>query len=191
MGVPVKLYLPFPIAPITARTISTPHHEKIAKKVGDCCSRTSPCPHPEFQSSVLCHAPPPILFVRMGASVGPCGVAQGVRYPKSAINPSPVAKISHFLSQHFSLIQRKGSESGNFFTSVQQMIPFFFIKIFVYLFGWLQSFWELPWWLSGKESAKQEMRVQPVGGEGPLEEEMAIHSSILAWEIPWTEEHGL
>ena len=72
------------------------------------------------------------------------------------------------------------------------MIPFFFfLKIFIYLFGWLQSFWGLPWWLSGKESAKQEMRVQPVEGEDPLEEEMATHSSILAWEIPWTEKHGL
>ena len=28
------------------------------------------------------------------------------------------------------------------------------------------------------------------GGEDPLEEEMANHSSILAWEIPWTEESG-
>ena len=27
-------------------------------------------------------------------------------------------------------------------------------------------------------------------GEDPLEEEMATHSSILAWEIPWTEEPG-
>ena len=30
--------------------------------------------------------------------------------------------------------------------------------------------------------------VQLVGWEKPLEKEMAIHSSILAWEIPWTEE---
>ena len=29
-----------------------------------------------------------------------------------------------------------------------------------------------------------------VGGEDPLEEEMATHSSILAWRIPWTEEPG-
>ena len=36
----------------------------------------------------------------------------------------------------------------------------------------------------------QEMRVQPLGQEDPLEEEMAIHSGILAWEIPWTEEPG-
>ena len=36
----------------------------------------------------------------------------------------------------------------------------------------------------------QEMWVQSLGWEDPLEEEMAIHSSILAWEIPWTEEPG-
>ena len=29
-----------------------------------------------------------------------------------------------------------------------------------------------------------------LGGEDPLEKEMATHSSILAWEIPWTEETG-
>ena len=34
----------------------------------------------------------------------------------------------------------------------------------------------------------QEMRAQSLGGEDPLEEEMATHSSILAWEIPWTED---
>ena len=32
------------------------------------------------------------------------------------------------------------------------------------------------------------MLVQSLGREGPLEEEMATHSSILAWRIPWTEE---
>ena len=34
----------------------------------------------------------------------------------------------------------------------------------------------------------QETRVQSLGQEGPLEKEMAAHSSILAWRIPWTEE---
>ena len=38
--------------------------------------------------------------------------------------------------------------------------------------------------------AMQETQVQSLGGEGPLEREMATHSSILAWEIPWTEEPG-
>ena len=36
--------------------------------------------------------------------------------------------------------------------------------------------------------AMQEMRVQSLGQKHPLEEEMATHSSILAWRIPWTEE---
>ena len=36
----------------------------------------------------------------------------------------------------------------------------------------------------------QETWVPPLGREEPLEEEMATHSSILAWEIPWTEESG-
>ena len=36
--------------------------------------------------------------------------------------------------------------------------------------------------------AVQETQVQFLGQEGPLEKEMAIHSSILAWKIPWTEE---
>ena len=36
----------------------------------------------------------------------------------------------------------------------------------------------------------QEMRVWSLGVEDPLEKEMATHSSILAWRIPWTEEPG-
>ena len=34
----------------------------------------------------------------------------------------------------------------------------------------------------------QGMQVRSLGHEDPLEEEMATHSSILAWEIPWTED---
>ena len=37
-------------------------------------------------------------------------------------------------------------------------------------------------------SAVLETRVQSLGREDPLEKEMAIHSSTLAWKIPWTEE---
>ena len=36
----------------------------------------------------------------------------------------------------------------------------------------------------------QAMRVQSLGQEDSLEKEMATHSSILAWEIPWTEDPG-
>ena len=38
--------------------------------------------------------------------------------------------------------------------------------------------------------AMQETWIQSLGLEDPLEKEMATHSSILAWEIPWTEEPG-
>ena len=36
----------------------------------------------------------------------------------------------------------------------------------------------------------QEIQVQFLGWEDPLEYEMAAHSSVLAWRIPWTEEPG-
>ena len=71
-----------------------------------------------------------------------------------------------------------------------------------------------PWWLSGKESpcqcratvqlvTKSQRRLSDkaqanagdtrsiLGQEDPLQKEMATHSSILAWEIPWTEERGM
>ena len=43
---------------------------------------------------------------------------------------------------------------------------------------------------SKESAAVQEMRVRSLGREDPLEEGMATHASILAWEIPWTEEAG-
>ena len=45
----------------------------------------------------------------------------------------------------------------------------------------------LPWWLL---PAMQETWVWSLGREDPLEKEMATHSSILAWRIPWTGEPG-
>ena len=39
-------------------------------------------------------------------------------------------------------------------------------------------------------SAKQELQVQSLGWDGPLEKEMATHSSVPAWRIPWTENPG-
>jgi len=37
----------------------------------------------------------------------------------------------------------------------------------------------------------REMPVRSLGGKDPPEEEMATHSGILAWKIPWTEESGV
>ena len=41
-----------------------------------------------------------------------------------------------------------------------------------------------------KNLPMQEVRVWSLGREDPLEKQMETHSSILAWEIPWTEEPG-
>ena len=38
--------------------------------------------------------------------------------------------------------------------------------------------------------AMQETQIRSLGGEDPLEKEMATYSSTLAWKIPWTEEPG-
>ena len=48
----------------------------------------------------------------------------------------------------------------------------------------------LPWWLSDQEFTCQKMQVGSLGQKDPLEKETATHFSILAWEIPWTEEPG-
>ena len=49
----------------------------------------------------------------------------------------------------------------------------------------------LPSWLSGKESAcKCRRQIRSLGREDALEKKMATPSSIVAWEIPWTEETG-
>ena len=48
-----------------------------------------------------------------------------------------------------------------------------------------------PQWLSGKEStAMQEMQVHSLCWEDPLEKEMVTHSTVLVWEILWTEDPG-
>ena len=39
-------------------------------------------------------------------------------------------------------------------------------------------------------STMQETQVRSLGKEDPLEKEIAIHSSTIAWKIPWTEEPG-
>ena len=58
------------------------------------------------------------------------------------------------------------------------------------------GFWEselgclmgLPWWLRPEsQPAMRETWVRSLGQEDPLEKGMVIHSSILAWRIPWTE----
>ena len=57
--------------------------------------------------------------------------------------------------------------------------------------GWLGTFWASLVAQTVKNlPAIQKTWVPSLGQEDPLEKEMATHSSILAWEIPWTEEPG-
>ena len=59
-------------------------------------------------------------------------------------------------------------------------------NIYIYIYIWTslvaQTIRRLP--------TMRETRFQSLGGEDPLEKEMATHSSILAWKTPWTEEPG-
>ena len=62
------------------------------------------------------------------------------------------------------------------------------MHINVYILDECMPMCGLPWWLSGRVCLpRQETQVQFLGWEDPLETEMATHSSILAWKIPWTE----
>ena len=71
--------------------------------------------------------------------------------------------------------------------------PFFWDAATIGL-SWPHTLIRLPSWLSGKESPAmqetQKPRVQFLDQEDPLEKGLAIHSSILSWKIPWTEEPG-
>ena len=67
--------------------------------------------------------------------------------------------------------------------------------VVIYLFA---TFYLFPYHICGKPDgtvvknlpANQEVKVWFLGQEDPLEKEVAIHSSIPAWEISWTEEPG-
>ena len=66
--------------------------------------------------------------------------------------------------------------------SIDHLLSSTYLK-FIYLI--LSSIYGVPWWLSGKVlPAMREMWVLSLGWEDPLEEEMATHSSVLAWRIP-------
>ena len=58
-----------------------------------------------------------------------------------------------------------------------------------FLFSKVSRVIGLPWWAQTVKLPPEmrETRVRFLGREDPLEKEMAIHSSILAWKIPWTE----
>ena len=69
------------------------------------------------------------------------------------------------------------------------MIDTFFTFTKNFIEQCIHHFVPLPGGADGK-ATMWEARVQSLGCEDLLEKEMATHSSILAWKIPWTEERG-
>ena len=75
--------------------------------------------------------------------------------------------------------------------AVQQSDSFIYIYTYIHIYTHTHTHTQAYQWLSSKESpAMWEIQVRFLGQEDPMEEGMAIHSSILAWRIPWTEEPG-
>ena len=67
---------------------------------------------------------------------------------------------------------------------------YIYIDIYIYIYIY-ECFISFPGGSAVKNlPAMQGTQVQSLGGEDPLEKEMATHSRILAWGIPWTEEPG-
>ena len=71
-------------------------------------------------------------------------------------------------------------------------MPDILIKIRIIITLFFHHYWQRASWCHTVKSlsAMHETRVPSMGREDPLEKEMATHSSILAWKMPWTEEPG-
>ena len=86
------------------------------------------------------------------------------------------------------------SIQGTFPARVLEWIPTAFLRnerwffFFLHLLHWQVDFYHCTTGLSVQEM--QDIWVQSLGQEYPLEKEMATHSITLAWKIPWTEEPG-
>ena len=94
------------------------------------------------------------------------------------------ATIILFLRSDFFLVQISFLSFGEMFSFV---CTYFFIQ---YTFSWYPVvFMGFPDGWDGK-AAMRETWVWSLGREDPLEKEMTIHSSTLAWKIPWTEKPG-
>ena len=69
----------------------------------------------------------------------------------------------------------------------QEATVYIYIHIYIYVYMYICRF---PGGSAVIHLPMQEIWIQFLGQEDPLEKEMEIHSSILAWESPWTEEPG-
>ena len=115
-------------------------------------------------------SPGHVLFLRISG--------QGERYPV-------------FLHLHLQPI-KKANVSTAMYLNKSSIIPQKQISInHQQIFRFLMVYEDFPGSSAVKNPpAVQETWVRSLGREDPLEKEMATHSSILAWKIPWTEEPG-
>ena len=104
--------------------------------------------------------------------VGSCFLLQGI-FPTQGSNPD-------LLHCRQILYQQSQQGSPALFHSFYRLVIFYCVYIWASLVA--QMVKNLP--------AVQEIWVPSLGREDPLEKEMATHSSIFAWIIPWTEEPG-
>ena len=93
-------------------------------------------------------------------------------------------------SLHCQINQSLSEKSNFFFSGLNNSISI--LSMTASYFWILNLRWVgLPWWLRGKESAHSAGDLGSIlGWEDPLKKQMAMHSSILAWKIPWTEDPG-
>ena len=101
-----------------------------------------------------------------------------------ACAPFHVCLTLSTLHQTVSSWSNSNPEGPGMKASLHILASFFVDKYYCQLYG-------LPWWLIGNEYACSEGDQGSIPGSGTSpEKKMATHSSILAWEIPWTEEPG-
>ena len=129
----------------------------------------------------------------------PPGEEKGYPLQYSGLENSMNCIVSHDWATFTSLqLGDFVSEERTIFISLEYLFIYFaFILLTIYLFiyFWLCWVFATAWAFLVAQilkhlPAKQETRVWSLGWEDPVEQEMAIHSSILAWKNPWTEEPG-
>ena len=112
---------------------------------------------------------------------------QGLSWKTTEATTGTRVKLVTITAFSFSLRLQYGSMWHSYWHCV------FFCCLFVFIFGC--TGFSLCWTSLVAQMVKrlptmQETRVRSLGREDPLEKEMAIHSSTLAWKIPWMEERG-
>ena len=88
------------------------------------------------------------------------------------------------------MLESMGSQRFGYDLATEQQNIYLYMYTYICIYIHILDMASLIAQLVKNLPAMQEMRVQPLSQEDSLEKEMAAHSSVLAWRIPWTEEPG-